>query len=52
MTVTNFTRNPTGAGNTGSGGVQTLTVGGTLNVAINQPIGAYTGTFNVTVTLQ
>ena len=48
MTVTNFTSNPSGTG-TLSAGTQTLNVGGTLNVGINQATGAYAGPFNVTV---
>jgi hypothetical protein len=51
MTVTNFTSNPAlTAGALGATGAQALLVGGTLNVASAQPIGAYTGTFSVTVT--
>lgn len=50
MTVTAFTSNPSGTG-TLSSGSQTLTVGGTLNVAAGQPNGIYTSEtgFNVTV---
>jgi hypothetical protein len=49
MTVDTFTSNPSGTGTIGATGTQLLNVGGTLNVGINQAIGAYTGTFNVTV---
>jgi hypothetical protein len=49
MTVSNFTSNPSGTGTIGATGTQALNVGGTLNVGINQAVGAYTGTFNVTV---
>lgn len=50
MTVTTFTSNPSGTG-TLSSGTQTLTVGGTLNVAAAQPNGTYTSEtgFNVIV---
>lgn len=50
MTVTAFTSNPSGTG-TLSSGSQTLTVGGTLNVAAGQTNGIYTSEtgFNVTV---
>jgi hypothetical protein len=49
MTVNAFTSAPAGSGNVGAGGVQTVYVGGTLNVGVNQVQGAYAGTFNVTV---
>ncbi len=51
MTVDTFLSNPSaGAGGTlSAGGAQTLTVGATLHVGINQTIGSYTGTFNVSV---
>jgi hypothetical protein len=49
MTVDTFTSNPSGTGTIGAGGTQALNVGGTLNVGINQAVGAYTGTFSVTV---
>lgn len=38
-----------GAVGTLTGGSETFNVGGTLNVGINQAVGAYTGTFSVTV---
>lgn len=50
MTVDTFTSNPSGTGNLGAGGSQTLNVGGTLNVGASQATGSYTGTFSVTVT--
>jgi hypothetical protein len=49
MTVSNFTSNPSGTGTIGAAGTQALNVGGTLNVGVNQAVGAYTGTFSVTV---
>jgi hypothetical protein len=49
MTVDTFTSNPSGTGLLSGTGTQTLNVGGTLNVGINQAVGAYTGTFSVTV---
>ena len=53
MTVTAFTSSPSATGTLsnalGSAGTQTLYVGGTLNVGVNQGAGSYTGTFGVTV---
>lgn len=49
MTIDTFTSSPSGTGQLSSG-TQTLYVGATLNVGANQPTGAYTGTFDVTVT--
>jgi hypothetical protein len=53
MTVTAFVSSPTATstltGSIGSAGSDTLYVGGTLNVGINQAAGNYTGTFSVTV---
>jgi hypothetical protein len=46
MTVDTFTHN---AGAALSGGSATFNVGATLNVGANQPSGAYTGTYTVTV---
>ncbi len=37
---------------TGTGSIQTVGVGATLDVVANQPTGNYTGTFNVTVTYE
>jgi hypothetical protein len=48
MTLDAFTSNPSGTG-TLTAGAQTLLVGGTLNVGMNQVAAAYTGTFDVTV---
>ncbi len=48
MTVDTFTSNPSGSG-TLSGGSQSVAVGATLHVGANQPAGAYTGTFSVSV---
>jgi hypothetical protein len=49
MAVNNFTSNPALSGDLGASGAQTVNVGATLNVGINQPTGAYSGTFTVTV---
>ena len=49
MTVDTFTSSPTPTGTIGAGGTQTLNVGATLNVGVAQAVGAYTGTFSVTV---
>jgi spore coat protein U-like protein len=38
------------SGTTGTAGTASFTVGGTMPLAANQVAGAYTGTFNVTVT--
>lgn len=50
MTVDTFVSNPSGTIAL-SLGSQPLTVGGTLRVAANQPVGVYTGTLTVTVSL-
>lgn len=49
MTVDNFTSNPTPGGLLSAGGSQALSVGARLNVATNQAVGNYAGTFSVTV---
>ncbi|MEO8311768.1 MAG: DUF4402 domain-containing protein [Caldimonas sp.] len=53
MTVTAFTSSPAATGTLsnalGVAGTETLYVGGTLNVGVNQAPGNYTGTFSVTV---
>ncbi len=48
MTVDNFLSTPSGTG-TLTGGAETLNVGATLQVAISQPTGSYTGIYSVTV---
>lgn len=48
MDVTNITPSLTGSGAL-TGGTYIFTVGATLHVAANQPAGAYTGNFDVTV---
>jgi hypothetical protein len=50
MAITAFSSSPSGTGTLDGGGAQTLYVGGTLNVGAAQTAGAYTGTFDVTVT--
>lgn len=49
MTLNAFASSPSGTGNLGLLGQQTLTVGATLQVGANQPSGTYSGTFSVTV---
>ncbi len=48
MTVDTFTSTPSGTG-TLTGGNETLFVGATLQVGTGQAVGAYTGTYTVTV---
>ena len=50
MTVSNFTSSPGGTGTLNGSGLETVYVGGTLNVAANQVSGIYSGSFSVTVT--
>ena len=49
MTVNTFTSSPSGTGALSVGGAQTITVGATLQVGINQAQGNYSITFPVTV---
>ncbi len=49
MAVNTFTSSPSLTGTLGAGGTQTLFVGATLSVGSNQPIGSYSGSFDVTV---
>lgn len=49
MSLSNFSSSPIAFGQLSGIGRQTVSVGATLNVANNQPTGAYTGTFQVTV---
>lgn len=49
MTVSGFESNPSGSGNLGSTGSETLAVGATLEVGSSQSGGTYSGTFMVTV---
>ena len=51
MTVNGFTSNPATTGALSAGGVQTLTVGATLNVAAAQASGVYTNATGVPVTV-
>ena len=48
MTVDTFVSSPDGAG-TLNAGYQEIKVGGTIHVGINQVVGDYTGTFDVSV---
>lgn len=47
MPVQSFSSNPSGAGQLGPGGSQTITIGATLGVAAAQPVGSYSGSFRV-----
>jgi hypothetical protein len=49
MTVTNFLSNPSSGGALSSTGSAYVSVGATLDVGANQTFGAYSGSFNVTV---
>lgn len=49
MIVNTFLSTPAAGAHTLAGATTTLTVGATLNVAANQPSGAYTGSFSVSV---
>ena len=49
MLVNNFTSNPSATGTLSTGGIQTLTVGATLNVSAGQAAGAYTNATGVPV---
>lgn len=49
MTVSNFVSSPSGTGTLNSGGTATVNVGARLTIAANQVLGAYSGSFNVTV---
>lgn len=49
MAVNTFTSSPSPTGTLSAGGTQTLSVGATLTVGGNQPVGTYSGTFDVTV---
>lgn len=53
INVNSFTSNPSGSGNTGAGGSQTLNVGATrAAISASQVAGSYTASFNVTVAYQ
>ncbi len=49
MAVDSFISDPLTTGTLNGSGAETLLVGATLSVGVNQPNGTYTGTFNVTV---
>ncbi|UZH55160.1 DUF4402 domain-containing protein [Salinimicrobium tongyeongense] len=51
IVVNNFAHNA-GTDQVGTGGIQTVGVGATLNVEEGQPTGEYSGTFDVTVTYE
>jgi hypothetical protein len=48
MAIDNFVSNPSGL----LSGTQTLSVGATLTIGPNQPVGSYSGSFSVTVVYQ
>lgn len=52
MTLSSFTSSPSGQGQLGPLGSQTLRVGATLTVGSNQTPGAYAGSLNVTIVFQ
>lgn len=52
LTVNAFTSSPSATGVLNPSGLQVMAVGATVNVAANQPEGAYAGTFPVTVFYQ
>jgi hypothetical protein len=52
MAVDDFVSDPTSPGTLNGGGSETVRVGATLSVGVNQPNGNYSGTFNVTVAYQ
>lgn len=47
MPVQSFSSNPSGSGQLGPGGSQTIAIGATLGVAASQPVGSYSGSFQV-----
>ncbi len=49
MTVDEFISTPPDAGQLAANGKQSVVVGATLHVLANQPVGIYTGTFDVSV---
>ncbi len=49
MTVNTFTSNPSGSGTIGATGSTPLNIGASLNIAVNQVSGDYSGTYDVTV---
>lgn len=49
MMVTNFRSNPDASGQLNSSGVQSVTIGGTLNIGANQGFGNYSGTMAVVI---
>ena len=51
MTLGSFVSSPSATGNLGTGGSQTVYVGGTLNVSAAQPAGVYTNATGLTVTV-
>jgi hypothetical protein len=52
MAVDDFVSDPASPGTLNGGGSDTVRVGATLSVGVNQPNGNYSGTFNVTVAYQ
>jgi len=52
ITVDTFTSDPATSGTLSAGGTQTVNVGARATIASGQTVGAYTGTYDVTVTYQ
>ncbi len=52
MSVNSFVTNPSGTGILSGAGAQTVSVGATLNVGLNQPAGNYSGSFGISVNYQ
>lgn len=49
MIVTNFRSNPDASGQLSSSGIQSVTIGGTLNIGANQGFGNYSGSMAVVI---
>lgn len=49
MPVQSFSSNPSGSGQLGPGGSQIVAIGATLSVSASQPVGSYSGSFQVFV---
>lgn len=49
MPLKSFVSSPSGSGQIGAGGSQTIFIGATLSVAAGQPIGSYSGSYPVSL---